>query len=195
MAACFCCFRCCWASAGGFNHVPLKELPTVQLDTSHMGTDVVIVKSCRRICGTGAALANAPIVQNKAYFEIKVQSTGIWGVGLATRKSNLNSVPLGMDKDSWVLRSDGTVFHDGEMIHKLTNYVEEGDVIGVTYDHIEMNFFRNGTQLPCTVTGIRGTVFPVFYVDESAILDTQFSQFYHTAPEGFEGIMFEQSLL
>lgn len=36
----------------------------------------MIVKNCRRICGTGAALANAPIAQNKAYFEVKLQSTG-----------------------------------------------------------------------------------------------------------------------
>ena len=40
------------------------------------GNDVVIVKSGRRICGTGAALANAPIVQDKAYFEAKLQSSG-----------------------------------------------------------------------------------------------------------------------
>jgi hypothetical protein len=37
----------------------------------------VIVKNGRRICGTGAALANAPIAQNKAYFEIKIQCTGL----------------------------------------------------------------------------------------------------------------------
>ena len=41
------------------------------------GNDVVIVKNGRRICGTGAALANAPIAQNKAYFEIKIQCTGL----------------------------------------------------------------------------------------------------------------------
>lgn len=37
---------------------------------------MVIVKSGRRICGTGACLANAPLHQNKSYFEFKVQSTG-----------------------------------------------------------------------------------------------------------------------
>lgn len=37
---------------------------------------MVIVKTGRRICGTGGALANAPLVQDKAYFEMKVQSTG-----------------------------------------------------------------------------------------------------------------------
>ena len=48
------------------------------------GQDVVLVKSGRRICGSGAGLANAPIAQNKAYFEIKLQSTG----GLALFKMN-----------------------------------------------------------------------------------------------------------
>ena len=41
------------------------------------GVDCVIVKSGRRICGTGAALANAPLVQDKSYFEIKLQCGGI----------------------------------------------------------------------------------------------------------------------
>lgn len=41
------------------------------------GTDVVIVKSGRRICGTGGCLANAPLHQNKSYFEFKIQSTGM----------------------------------------------------------------------------------------------------------------------
>ena len=42
----------------------------------HVGVDCVIVKSGRRICGTGAALANAPLVQDKSYFEIKIQCGG-----------------------------------------------------------------------------------------------------------------------
>lgn len=37
---------------------------------------MVIVKNGKRICGTGAAFSNAPINQDKAYFEIKVQSSG-----------------------------------------------------------------------------------------------------------------------
>ena len=36
----------------------------------------MIVKSGRRICGTGAALANAPLVQDKSYFEIMIQCGG-----------------------------------------------------------------------------------------------------------------------
>ena len=38
----------------------------------------MIVKSGRRICGTGAALANAPLVQDKSYFELKIQCGGAY---------------------------------------------------------------------------------------------------------------------
>jgi hypothetical protein len=40
------------------------------------GQDVVIVKNGRRLCGTGGAISNVPIIQNKAYFEVKVQAKG-----------------------------------------------------------------------------------------------------------------------
>lgn len=49
---------------------------TFDLFSPCAGTDVVIVKSGRRICGTGGCLANAPLHQNKSYFEFKIQSTG-----------------------------------------------------------------------------------------------------------------------
>ena len=35
----------------------------------------------------------------------------------------------------------------------------------------------------------------VWSVDEGAIIDAQFSHFYHEPPEGFEEIMIEKSLL
>ena len=36
----------------------------------------MIVKSGRRICGAGGALADTPLNQDKTYFEIKVQAAG-----------------------------------------------------------------------------------------------------------------------
>ncbi|XP_020504021.3 SPRY domain-containing protein 7b [Labrus bergylta] len=195
MAAMFtCCLGCCGDGASG--HIPLKEMPTVQLDTHHMGTDVVIVKSGRRICGTGGCLANAPLHQNKSYFEFKIQSTGIWGIGVATQKVNLNQVPLGRDTNSLVLRHDGSVYHNNEEKNRLpaNSLPQEGDIVGVTYDHVELNLYLNGKNMHCPASGIRGTVFPVVYVDDSAILDCQFSDFYHTAPHGFEKILFEQQI-
>lgn len=34
---------------------------------------------------------------------------------------------------------------------------------GISYDHVELRFFLNGKSLDCSITGIRGTVYPVFY--------------------------------
>ncbi|KAI1885378.1 hypothetical protein AGOR_G00219520 [Albula goreensis] len=195
MAALFtCCLGCC--GDGGSGHIPLKEMPAVQLDTHHMGTDVVIVKSGRRICGTGGCLANAPLHQNKSYFEFKIQSTGVWGVGVATQKVNLNQIPLGRDINSLVLRHDGSLYYNNEEKNRLpaNSLPQEGDIVGITYDHVELNLYLNGKNMHCPASGIRGTVFPVVYVDDSAILDCQFSDFYHTAPQGFEKILFEQQI-
>jgi hypothetical protein len=40
------------------------------------GHEVVIVKNGQRICGSGGALGSAPLVQSKAYFEVKIQQSG-----------------------------------------------------------------------------------------------------------------------
>lgn len=172
-----------------------RELPRVQLDTGQMGNEVVIVKSGKRICGSGAALANAAILQNKCYFEMKIQSGGAWGVGLATKRCDLNKIPLGNNPESWVLRSDGTVAHNGNVRHRLRELPEEGDMIACTYDHVELNFYHNGKHLHCPIMGMKGTVYPVFYVDDGSILDVNFTDFVYHAPEGFQKIMFEKNLL
>ncbi|GFS85683.1 SPRY domain-containing protein 7 [Nephila pilipes] len=195
MASCMNCFRrCCDGNVGG-SYVQMKEQPAVLLDTSHMGQEVVIVKNGHRVCGTGAALATVPIVQNKAYFEMKLQQSGVWGVGLATRHADLNRVPLGRDKESWVLTSDGTIVHNGDVLYKLSEMPMEGDIVGVSYDHVEINFYVNGKNLMCPVTGAKGEVFPVLYVDDGAILDAAFTTFTHQPPPGFDRIMVEKSLL
>jgi hypothetical protein len=160
-----------------------------------MGVDTVIVKSGRRICGTGGALANAPLVQSKSYFEMKVQSGGVWGVGLATSAVQLDTVPLGRCNESWVLHSDGKVYHNREVVATAGEIPQEGDIVCVTYDHVELNFFLNGKSLNIPVTGIRGQIFPVFYVDEGAILDVSFMDFSFPPPNGFDRIMFEKSII
>ena len=33
----------------------------------------------------------------------------------------------------------------------------------MSYDHVELNFFLNGKSLRSPITGIRGSVYPVFY--------------------------------
>ena len=58
-------------------------MTSIVIYTSHSllfvsGSEVVIVKNGKRICGTGAAFSNAPINQDKAYYEVKVQSSGLF---------------------------------------------------------------------------------------------------------------------
>ncbi|EDV28407.1 SPRY domain-containing protein 7 [Trichoplax sp. H2] len=182
----------------GIGQRPAQTEPQnkVALDTKRMGSNCVIVKSGRRICGSGGCLANSPIAQNKGYFEIKVQSTGIWGFGVAFKDCNLDEIPLGNDSKSWVYTSSGNILHDGTAKYSNLKKAEEGDVMACTYDHVELNFYLNGDNLQAPVTGFKGTVFPVIYVDKSAILDVSFcDKFYYPPPVGFEGIMMEHSII
>lgn len=149
---------------------------------------VVLKKGCR-ICGSGGAVATAPLVQSKSYFEVKIQQSGQWAVGLATLKADLNSSRGGKDNESWCLGSDNIVSHDGGELHKLTlkavdvvdaidsvsgvtvpgtgatdtGIPAEGDIIGIAYDHVELNFYLNGKNLEVPVLGVRGTVYPVLF--------------------------------
>jgi hypothetical protein len=104
-----------------------------------------------------------PIIQNKAYFEVKIQANGLWGIGLATRKIDLNKIPLGNDSEAWILRNDSGIYHNNSLKIKTSNTIDEGDIIGVTYDHECLNFYLNGDDLETSITGIRGSVFPAFY--------------------------------
>ncbi|KAB7506702.1 UNVERIFIED_CONTAM: hypothetical protein RMT77_010488 [Armadillidium vulgare] len=194
MSMYLCCFRhLCGESPQ--SHIPIKISPSIVLDTGYIGHEVVIVKNGMRICGTGAALGNTPILQNKAYFEVKLQQTGIWGVGISTRNANLNKVPLGDDNQSWVLCSDNSIRHNSEEKHKISVTPQEGDVIGVTFDHVELNFFINGKSTHTPVTGFKGTIYPVLFVDDGAVLDAVFDNFSYGPPPGYDGIMIEKSLL
>lgn len=39
----------------------------------------------------------------------------------------------------------------------------EGDVIGVAYDHVELNFFLNGKNMEIPIRNIKGTVYPALF--------------------------------
>jgi hypothetical protein len=56
-------------------------------------------------------------------------NAGVWGIGIATKRCDLNKIPLGNSTDSWVLRSEGTVAHNSLIRHNLTVIPEEGDII------------------------------------------------------------------
>lgn len=65
---------------------------------------------------------------------------------------------------SVVLRNDGSVVGGGTTRHRLPQQVQEGDVIGVSYDHIELRFFLNGVDLQVASPGIKAEeVYPIVY--------------------------------
>jgi hypothetical protein len=64
-----CCLPCAEAPESA-NRQP------VLLDVLHMSVDAVVVKAGRRLCGRGSALANAPLVQNKSFWETTLQAQG-----------------------------------------------------------------------------------------------------------------------
>lgn len=39
----------------------------------------------------------------------------------------------------------------------------EGDIIGIAFDHVEMNFFLNGKNMEIPIRNIKGTVYPALY--------------------------------
>eukprot|EP00051_Salpingoeca_urceolata_P019042 m.272904 g.272904 ORF g.272904 m.272904 type:complete len:82 (+) comp19335_c0_seq2:180-425(+) len=64
------------------------------------------------------------------------------------------------------------------------------------YDHSTLRFFLDNEELhDCCISSVRGTVFPVFYVDGGAIIDVNFTEFWHEPPPTYGEILFEQSLL
>merc|ERR1712079_430744 len=96
---------------------------------------------------------------------------------------------------SWALTSAGKVMSNGMIVGKVETKIQEGDIIGLTYDHVELNIYLNGENLNCPIYGIKGTVYPVFYVDEGAIIDAVFDSFRNSPPSGFDRIMVEKALL
>lgn len=69
--------------------------------------------------------------------------SGIWGVGVATQKVNLNQIPLGNDVNSLVLRNDGTLYYNNEEKNRLpaNSLPQEGDVV-VSFDFFSLSFMQ-----------------------------------------------------
>lgn len=85
----------------------------------------------------------------------------------------------------------------------------EGDIIGVSYDHVELNFYVNGKNMniptlikmnnsnnpPRSNKNFNNEFYPCLYVDDGAILDVILDNFNYQIPAGFEKILVEQTLL
>nr|XP_027201029.1 SPRY domain-containing protein 7-like [Dermatophagoides pteronyssinus] len=193
----FCLNRCfgCFHDPTRLTHFE-QSFNEICLDGTNIGNDVVIIKKGRRICGSGGAITNFPIVQNKAYFEAKIQQLGNFGIGLATNNVDLNTIPLGTDNQSWILRQDGTIVHDNKILYRLGYELKEGDIISILYDHIELRFRRNNQPIDFEIRNIKiSEIYPVVYVDNGTIIDMYFSNFHYQPPPSFDRILIEKALL
>ena len=69
--------NCLYGEGGGEWGGPVPPIPASQripeviLDTTTMGHEAVVVKNGLRLCGTGSARGSAPILQDKAYWEVR----------------------------------------------------------------------------------------------------------------------------
>lgn len=255
-----------------------------------LGSDVILLSHQLRVTGTGGVLATAPLVQSKSYFEVKIQQSGCWSIGLATRQTDLGRNWGGSDHESWCLCSDNATRHNDEEFRPVVancsqqptgsgmstskssgtgtvtttangilnnsaaaaagliaiedlqedllmttgvatpepkispvdvlistpqrDFPDEGDIVGVAFDHVELNFYFNGKNLEVPFRNVRGAaLFPVIYgespplilcictkwiyfaVGNGAILDIILDNFTYGPPSGFERILLEQSLL
>ena len=102
-------------------------------------------------------IATASIAQDKAYFEVKIQRDGQWGIGLSLGTVNVNNIPFGVDKQSWILREDGKVYHNNQVIGQTNDLPHESDVI-VSHCAIESNYVSGPSTARKAVQGFFNTV-------------------------------------
>lgn len=78
-----------------------------------------------------------------------------------------------MDEYSWALCHDHIIRHNKQEFYKIhlsnnsgsreIEKIQEGDIIGVSYDHIQLKFYINGTEIDHSLTNVKGTVYPALY--------------------------------
>lgn len=248
---------CCCLRRSAKNNFPLNTPESlISLDSGHIGQEVVVLKNGKRLCGTGGAILNQALLQSKSYFEVKIQQTGHWSIGLCTLNADLNKTRGGLDKYSWCLNAENLVMNDGSVVYDLNELYssqtengsaansinedteqllpvesdsptelknvlptiqstsnqrsilpQEGDIIGITYDHVELNFYLNGKNLnvptliklsnsqPNNGEYNSNEIYPCLFVDDGAILDLIVDNFNYQIPSGYDKIMVEQTLL
>ena len=175
---------CCWAQEP--DEAPTEPSFIGLSSTLKAGT--VTIEADTKVCGEGSALGDAPILQDKGYFEARVVSAGRFAVGVATKGSPLDGV-LEKAATAWTITSDHA------------NAPAVGEVVGVAVDQADYPvqvYFYSGGKLIHQLSGVRGEVLPAFSVSDGASLDVNFGSrepWAQPMPPGFEGIIKSISLL
>ncbi|PHJ17883.1 spry domain-containing protein 7-like [Cystoisospora suis] len=123
--------------------------------------------------GVGLALANAPMEQDKVYFEVRVLEPGTLLVG-AMRAPPTEVIPWSEDEFKALL-SEETATHCGFAEFGCNGTaVEKDDVISCAFDQSDfptsLHFALNGASLPSkTKTGLRGEMWPAVALQDGAV--------------------------
>lgn len=148
-----------------------------------------------RLSGTGKALGNTQLVQDKAYFEVRVVTSGEIRVGVAKATREHLDKGVGLDSESW-----GQSFTATEELYSYK--APEQTVIGCLVDQSDyparINYTLNGERLESAlVTGMRGPILPAVSLDAGAETEVVFDAglFQHDPPQGFSAVIFSQNFM
>jgi len=170
---------CCFKGASKTSAVSAKEQADsvlVRFGPDH-GKSVKV--SDYNVSGTGTALANTTLMQDRTYFEMSVESAGTFAVGVThDRKTAL---------EQQLTDRPGT-----HCLSSAQHTFAGGDVIGCYYDlsgvRTVLSFTVNGVSIPsATISNIKGDVWPAISVGDGAALSANFGQraWRHTPTHGF----------
>mmetsp|Transcript_1063 Transcript_1063/g.1497 ORF Transcript_1063/g.1497 Transcript_1063/m.1497 type:complete len:193 (+) Transcript_1063:168-746(+) len=145
------------------------------------------------VAGNGTALANVPLVQNRAYWEIKVVEAGKFCVGVCELTKTTLDSQLSDRKRSWVFSSKA-----------MKTTIKKGDFLGLSYDLSDirpvLKLYINGKlvrTMQCSKDA--GDVYPAVSVSDGCVLEANFEgsvdKFQYGPPNTFPPIMFTRDIL
>ena len=95
---------------------------------------VHVTYSSNKFCGKiTCSLLRDFCIQLSQFNAVFVNFEGVWGAGVATSSVNVDDVPLGSDNKSWILTSDGTTIHNGQIVDRVKEKVSEGSIVVSVY--------------------------------------------------------------
>ncbi len=117
------------------------------------------------VSGNGTCLANAVLIQTRAYWEVTLLESGDWWIGVARKSMEALDRPLGERPFSWGLSSS-----QGSTANQSA--FKAGDVISVSHDlsgiRAVLLFRLNGAPIDLKIDDVKGDVYPAVSVANGA---------------------------
>eukprot|EP00656_Telonema_subtile_P020099 TRINITY_DN21265_c0_g1_i1.p2 TRINITY_DN21265_c0_g1~~TRINITY_DN21265_c0_g1_i1.p2 ORF type:complete len:218 (+),score=55.50 TRINITY_DN21265_c0_g1_i1:133-786(+) len=182
--------NCCKsAMAAPSQDTVVNIAPAIVLTAQRKGTNVNLGASLTQLAGSGVALCSTKLDQDRAYWEVTVNSEdGECWVGVAGKAAAVEKCP-----GAQVARGDQDTaqlwgLHSADLQSHAFAHLKKGDTIGVLYDQAcgppTLEFFYNGNVLDgARISHIRGQVTPAVAVQDGG-LDCNFTHTFAHPPLG-----------